>query len=133
MKILGICSCSVLYLLFIATTRIHSFGFSLSRLPIRPVGSRCSYKNWGQKFHNSIVLAALSHEGVDENMGQDLYSTLEGSGKEYQFLKQIKDYGNARMARRAIRVLQNMRSCKTEPTVLHFEAALWACEKSDQV
>ena len=49
---------------------------------------------------------------------------LEPSFKEDGFLKNIKEYGNARMARRALGVLQKMPSFRVSPTVTHFEAVL---------
>ena len=53
-------------------------------------------------------------------------------GQSAQFLKSIKDYGDARMARRSIKVLENMREKDLKPTELHYTATIQACEKSDR-
>lgn len=65
-------------------------------------------------------------ESIEENLG------LESAFKQDSFLKNIKEYGNARMARRAVGVLQKMPSFRVTPTVDHYNEAIWACEKSDQ-
>lgn len=48
------------------------------------------------------------------------------------FLKNIIEYGNNRMARRAVGVLQKMPAYRVYPTEEHYTQAIWACEKSDQ-
>jgi pentatricopeptide repeat protein len=48
------------------------------------------------------------------------------------FLKNIVEYGNNRMARRAIGVIQKMPAYKVYPTEAHYNAGLWACENSLQ-
>ena len=48
------------------------------------------------------------------------------------FLKNIEEYGNARMARRAVGILSKMPSYREIPRQEHYTAAIWACENSDQ-
>ena len=48
------------------------------------------------------------------------------------FLKNIEEYGNARMARRAVGILSKMPSYREMPKQEHYTAAIWACENSDQ-
>ena len=47
------------------------------------------------------------------------------------FLQNIVEYGKARMARRAVGVLQKMVAFKTFPRQEHYNAAILACENSD--
>ena len=47
------------------------------------------------------------------------------------FYTRIKEYGDNRMAKRAVRILKDMYDNGVDPTVTHYNAALWACEKSD--
>lgn len=51
--------------------------------------------------------------------------------EQLQFLSSIINYGNNRMARRAVEVLKKM-SSKVAPREEHYTAAIWACENSDQ-
>lgn len=51
--------------------------------------------------------------------------------KPCSFLTNIIEYGNNRMARRAVGILSKMPAYKVEPTIDHYNAALWACENSD--
>ncbi len=54
-------------------------------------------------------------------------------GESAQFLKSIRDYGDARMARRAIQILNNMQEKgDLQPTELHYTATIQACQNSDQ-
>ena len=48
------------------------------------------------------------------------------------FLKNIEEYGNARMARRAVGILSKMPAYREMPKQEHYTAAIWACENSDQ-
>lgn len=48
------------------------------------------------------------------------------------FLKNIEEYGNARMARRAVGILSKMPAYREIPKQEHYTAAIWACENSDQ-
>ena len=52
--------------------------------------------------------------------------------KDDAWLRQISEYEKARMAKKAIGVLDKMRSFKIIPTSAHYEEVLLACEKSDQ-
>lgn len=56
---------------------------------------------------------------------------LEASIESCSFLNNIREYGNARMARRAVGILQKMPAYFVAPTIDHFNAAIEACEKSD--
>lgn len=47
------------------------------------------------------------------------------------FYTRIKEYGDNRMAKRAVSVLKDMYNKGVDPSVTHYNAALWACEKSD--
>lgn len=56
-----------------------------------------------------------------------------GSGiTSTNFLSNILEYGKNRMARRAVGVLQKMPAYRVYPTTEHYDAALWACQNSDQ-
>lgn len=48
------------------------------------------------------------------------------------FLKNIEEYGAARMARRAVGILSKMPAYREIPKQEHYTAAIWACENSDQ-
>jgi pentatricopeptide repeat domain-containing protein 1 len=48
------------------------------------------------------------------------------------FLKNIEEYGTARMARRAVGILSKMPAYREIPKQEHYTAAIWACENSDQ-
>jgi pentatricopeptide repeat protein len=52
----------------------------------------------------------------------------------FLLLKQnlMTNIGNNRMARRAVGVLQKMPAYRILPEEIHYTAAIWACEKSDQ-
>ena len=50
----------------------------------------------------------------------------------FGFLKNIEEYGNARMARRAVGILSKMPAYREIPKQEHYTAAIWACENSDQ-
>ncbi len=56
---------------------------------------------------------------------------LSLSIKSDGFLQNIVEYGNARMARRAVGVLQKMVAFKTFPRQEHYNAAILACENSN--
>lgn len=73
-----------------------------------------------------VVKNPKQAESVEETLG------LESGIKPDAFLKNIKEYGNARMARRAVGVLQKMPAFRVTPTADHYNEVLWACEKSDQ-
>lgn len=47
------------------------------------------------------------------------------------FLKNIQEYGNNRMARRAVGVLQKMPAYRVYPQQEHYTEVIIACEKSD--
>ena len=57
---------------------------------------------------------------------------LEISIEPCSFLTNIKAYGDARMARRAVGILEKMKAYRAIPGEEHYTAAIWACEKSDQ-
>lgn len=57
---------------------------------------------------------------------------LERTIDSCAFLNNIHEYGNARMARRAVGVLQKMPAYFVTPTTAHYNAAILACEKSQQ-
>lgn len=48
------------------------------------------------------------------------------------FLKNIEEYGKARMARKAVGILSKMQAYGEEPLQEHYTAAVGACEQSDQ-
>eukprot|EP01038_Epipyxis_sp_PR26KG_P010017 gene10017-13473_t len=62
----------------------------------------------------------------ERNMKLDI--SIESTG----FLNNIIEYGNNRMARRAVGILQKMPSYRIIPQEIHYTEAIWACEKSDQ-
>ena len=88
------------------------------------------YASWTQYSSSSTRLESL------KNPEQTDVGSSSGSGggipKDDAWLRQISDYGNARMAKKAIGVLDKMRSFNIKPNSEHYEEVLLACEKSDQ-
>mmetsp|Transcript_22714 Transcript_22714/g.38056 ORF Transcript_22714/g.38056 Transcript_22714/m.38056 type:complete len:500 (-) Transcript_22714:74-1573(-) len=76
-----------------------------------------------RRAFNNFVLSVKSPE---EDMN------LAISVEAYGFLNNIKQYGDNRMARRAVGILQKMPAYNVMPTEIHYTETLWACEKSDQ-
>jgi hypothetical protein len=62
----------------------------------------------------------------EENLSLDISFASKG------FLKNIEEYGKARMARRAVGILSKMPAYKEMPKQEHYTAVIWACENSDQ-
>ena len=70
-----------------------------------------------------------------ESLKSPEQANIESGGrvpKDDAWLRQIEDYGKARMAKKAVGVLDKMRSFKIKPTSEHYEEVLLACERSDQ-
>ena len=105
-----------LLILFIGSLICTSFNTNTNRI---------IYRN-----SNSIpVIHRLNSRllmNIDERINLDI--SIESMG----FLKNIKEYGKNRMARRAVGILSKMPSYKCLPQEIHYTATLWACENSDQ-
>ena len=68
--------------------------------------------------------------GPDSDVQEDQNASNPSEGD--MWLRQISEYGKARMAKKAIGVLEKMKSYEVEATTAHYEQVLLACEKSDQ-
>lgn len=87
-------------------------------------------------FAPAIKLTALKAEvssgGLITKRSTEEKISLDIGIKSCSFLKNIVEYGNNRMARRAVGVIQKMPTYKVYPTEVHYNAGLWACENSMQ-
>lgn len=71
------------------------------------------------------------YQNSEKNINSDeekmkLVTSIDSCG----FLKNIVEYGNNRMARRAVGVLQKMPAYRIRPQEEHYTQTIWACEKS---
>lgn len=80
-------------------------------------------KRHSERGSTARHLTAPSSDPIEE--GLRLGISIESAG----FLRNIVEYGDNRMARRAVGVLQKMPAYRQIPTEVHFTAALWACAK----
>ena len=79
------------------------------------------------KNHHKLLL-----QKQDAIVADDLNESLT-SDEMYRYnayLENIEKYGEARMARKAIKLLDKMRSNNLPPLSSHFTATLWACEST---
>ena len=79
-----------------------------------------------QHSRRSIYFKQTYLKSIQQN------NDIQISSQSCGFLKNIVEYGNNRMARRAVGILQKMPAYKQQPTEVHYNAAIWACEKSSQ-
>ena len=116
-------------LLLLVTTRgyrLISWGIYPKQLSSVTNSALSFYSPCPQKLTFSMVLESLKSPEQTE---------IESGGrspKDDAWLRQISEYGKARMAKKAIGVLDKMRSFNIKPTSEHYEEVLLACEKSDQ-
>ena len=78
--------------------------------------------------HTIVSPRRLSQLAMNIEEGLKLQRNIDSCA----FLNNINEYGNARMARRAVGVLQKMPAYFVSPTTEHYNAAILACEKSQQ-
>lgn len=84
-----------------------------------------------RRYHNTLDLPSNFYQYrlyQARNIEQELL--LDKGIKPDSFLTNIIEYGKNRMARRAVGVLQKMPAYRTQPSLDHYNAALWACENS---
>lgn len=94
---------------------------------------------WTSTSKRILTLSQAAHDADPEKNCAPIIETsaeenlrLGVSIASFGFLKNIEEYGNARMARRAVGILSKMPAYREIPKQEHYTAAIWACEKSDQ-
>lgn len=94
------------------------WGFKMkSTMTMRVTSARlCSSRSSGNEPPTTSRVASKAPELSTQSRG---------------FLTSIVDYGNARMAKRAVDTLNKMSDYKCAPVEEHYTEALWACCKSD--
>lgn len=84
------------------------------------------------QFYNKISYNGIYRLSLELLMNEEERINLDISIESMGFLNNIKEYGNNRMARRAVGILSKMPSYKCLPQEIHYTSAIWACENSDQ-
>lgn len=101
-------------------------GNHLKTFHLRDSSGDNSYKGVEPSMDRPRKVSVPSAPSAEEKLRLD--TSIESCG----FLKNIEEYGNARMARRAVGILSKMPSYREFPKQEHYTAAIWACENSDQ-
>ena len=120
--------------IFIAfiTHRAHSsegcFITDVKKNTLKRLGTNTIFKGGyllyqSNRFRDSIESSEVLPKGATANI-----ISIQSSG----FLKNIIDYGNARMSRKAVGILSKMPAYREIPVQEHYTAAIWACERGDQ-
>lgn len=108
-----------------------SFLFTLFMTPLtnafhERLPTRCSVER------KTITSMAPIGSGDPTAKNPEEMLNLKVSIESRGFLSNIVEYGKARMARRAVGILQKMPAYRVYPEEEHYTQAIWACEKSDQ-
>lgn len=80
---------------------------------------------------SSAILINAKLPGDGQKSSEETLTLKTGIDAE-SFLSNIRSYGEARMARRAVGILEKMKAYRVMPNSQHYTAALWACESSNQ-
>lgn len=87
-----------------------------------------SYKSLSVRAKGQVLRANLGSIEPSDEESLKLSKSIATDG----FLRNIEEYGKARMARRAVGVLAKMPAYRQMPGLVHYNAAIRACENSDQ-